>query len=71
MSGPTDAEIREAALNLPEELGVELDMPLPNNPPGPPGGASGFVLYGRLVSGPRLGRRVAVKIQLAGHMSRP
>ena len=63
MSLPTDGEFREAALNIPEELGVELDQPLPNDPPG---GASGRVFYGSLLSGRR---RVAVKIQRAGDMS--
>ena len=57
---------REAALNIPDELGVQLDTPLPNNPPG---GAYGKVFYGSLVSGPRSGQRVAVKIQRAGPMS--
>ena len=60
------AETREAARNIPDELGVQLDTPLPNNPPG---GAYGKVFYGSLVSGPQSGRRVAVKIQRAGPMS--
>ena len=57
---------RQAALRIPRELGVELDSPLPIDPPG---GAFGRVFYGRLVTGPRSGQRVAVKIQVAGPMS--
>jgi len=56
-------EFREAALNIPEELGVQLDTPFPKEPPG---GGYGKVFYGSL----RSGRRVAVKIQLAGETAK-
>jgi serine/threonine protein kinase len=63
---PRPEEFREAALNIPEELGVQLDTPFPKEPPG---GGYGQVFYGGLVSGPGLGRRVAVKIQKASGVS--